>query len=111
MPAYKSTYVHEYKAWCGVLVFCPPTCRHGTCCASWVHEELALHLVCLKLVCAAPQQNVNIHLPSCDQQAIAITGRYDRMTMCEANAQRSMCDDFRESEVRRFNVEVAFDDL
>ena len=33
------------------------------------------------------------------------------MAMCEAYAQRSVGDDFGEGEVRRFDVEVAFDDL
>lgn len=33
------------------------------------------------------------------------------MSMCEAYAQRSVGDDFGEGKVRRFDVEVALDDL
>jgi hypothetical protein len=60
---------------------------------------------------ASPQQDIHIHLPRRNEQAVAIAGRYDGMTVCEAYAQRAMRDYFREGEVGRFNVKVAFDNV
>src|SRR4051812_37380980 len=70
------TYIHEYEAGRRIFRLRPPTRGHGPGRTSWVHEELALHLICIELVRAAPQQNIHVHLPCCYQQAVCIS-RWD----------------------------------
>jgi hypothetical protein len=60
---------------------------------------------------AAPQQDIDVHLARRNQQAVAVARRDDRVPVREADAQRAVRDDLGEREIRRFDVEVAFDDL
>jgi hypothetical protein len=85
------THVHQHKTRCWVLVFCPPSGCHCSCRTSRIDKKLALHFICLKLVCSSPQQDIHVHLPRRNQQAVAITWRYNGVSMCEAYAQRSVC--------------------
>jgi len=60
---------------------------------------------------ASPQQNIYIHLPRRNEQAVAIAGRYDGVAVREAYAKRAMRDYFRESKVGRFDIEIALNDV
>ena len=46
-----------------------------------------------------------------NQEAVGISGRYDGVTMGEANAKRAMSDHLGKGKVRGFGVEVAYNDL
>lgn len=89
------THIHEHKARNRLLILGPPSCCHCTRSAARVDKELALHFICLKLVRAAPQQDVHVHLSRSYQQAVAIPRWYDGVPMREAYAERPMCDYFR----------------
>jgi hypothetical protein len=45
-------------------------------------------------MCAAPKQNIDVHLPRRYQQTVAIAGWYDCVAVCKAYAQTPVCDDF-----------------
>lgn len=60
---------------------------------------------------ATPEQNVDVHLPGCNQQRIRVAGRDDGMAVCEANAQATMVDNLGEREVRGVDIEITFDHL
>ena len=47
-------------------------------------------------MCAAPEKNVDIHLPGLHKQYVGIAGRHDRVSMDHAHAQLAMRDNFSE---------------
>ena len=105
------THIHQTKAGDGLLLLGPPSCPQRPRCTSRIHKELALKLIRFKLVCTSPQQNINIHMPRCNQQAVRIARRYNRMPMCETDTQGAVRHDFGEGEVGCLDVKVSFDDL
>lgn len=60
---------------------------------------------------ATPKQDIDVHLPGCDQERIRVTRWDDGVAMCEANAQAAMVDNLGEREVRGVDIEVTFDHL
>jgi hypothetical protein len=106
-----STHVHEHKTRRRIFVLGPPTRRHSPRRTPRINKELALHLICLELVRAAPQQHIDVHLARRNQQAVAVARGHNRVPVREADAQRAVCDDFGEREVGRLDVEVALYDL
>lgn len=91
---YWATYIHQHKARRRLLLLRPPPRTHRSRRTPRVNEELALHLICLEPVRAAPEQHIYIHLPCRYQQAVAVSRRYDGVPMREAYAQTTMRDDF-----------------
>jgi hypothetical protein len=106
-----ATHIHQHEARRRILILRPPARRHCARRTPRIHKELALHLVRLELVRAAPQQHVDVHLAGCNQQTVAVARRHNRMSMCKADAQRAVRHDLGQREVGRLDVEVAFYDL
>lgn len=63
----EETHIHQAKTRRGFLPVRPPRRAHGSRRASWIHKELPLQLVSLKLVGSPPQQHVDIHVPRRDE--------------------------------------------
>ncbi len=60
---------------------------------------------------AAPEEDVDVHLASRDQERVRVGGRDDGMSMGEADAQLAVRHDLRQRQVGRVHVEVALDHL
>ena len=89
------TYIHEAKTRRWLLSVRPPRCAHCTSCAPWIHKEFPLKFVRLEFMCPSPQQNIYIHMPSRNEQAVRIPWRDDGVSMRKANPQRSVRDNLR----------------
>jgi hypothetical protein len=109
--AFRRTHVHQHEARGRILCLGPPARGHGAGGAARVDEELALELVSLEAVGAAPQQHIDVHLAGGDEQRVGVARRDDGVAVGKADAQGAMGDDAREGEVGGLGVEVALDDL
>ena len=59
----------------------------------------------------APNQNINIHLTSRDQQAIGIALRYYSVSMCKTYTQSTVLNNFGQSQICSVNIVVALDEV
>jgi hypothetical protein len=105
-----AAYVHQAKAWHGVLPLLSPARREGARGAAGVDEKLVHVLEGVEAVGAAPAEDVDVETVGLGEEQVGLVAD-EGEALEEADAQSAMGDDLGEGQGSGLDIEAALDDL